>query len=268
MSNLLLYKGKKRLCGYWPKDGIQSQNIFLKPSVPLNAGDARALKFGMLEHGLLTNMEGGHFPICPDCPVSRACRNLRIDIGMFSLSRSDERRLKLFTKDMEFSIEPAVFNGDYYALYKRYINARHGDTATEMKNADQETYKRITLDMSAWQLVARDKQSKRLVSVAWVDQHKRDFTLEYLAYDLENAKKSPGISSVLFLAHSLKTAGDRHLYLGSWSPGSPKLDYKQNFKGLEIHTPQGWVPFDRDRHASAPPVPGYRKTGMTFPSPG
>ncbi|PZO81724.1 MAG: hypothetical protein DI626_10650 [Micavibrio aeruginosavorus] len=262
MSNLVTYIGPKRLCTYWPKDRMESRNVFVAPSEPLTKEDAKSLKFSLLERGLLTNRDGGHFPVCPDCPSSRACRNMRINPDEFSMTASQRYRLKTFTRDMEFKIEPARFYNEYYALYKRYINGRHGDTATEMAHADQDKYKRITLDSATWQLVAREKQTQKILSIAWIDQHEKDFTLEYLAYDLDNAKKSPGISTILFLANSIKTMGDRFLYLGSWSPGSPKLDYKQRFNGLEIHSRNGWVPFDKEAHNARPPIPGYSRMLM------
>ena len=40
-----------------------------------------------------------------------------------------------------------------------------------------------------------------------------------------------------------KELGLPYVYLGYWVPGSPKMDYKSKFSGLEVYTGKAWKDF-------------------------
>jgi len=47
---------------------------------------------------------------------------------------------------------------------------------------------------------------------------------------------------ILDHVHTARYAGLHYVYLGSWVPGTDKMDYKIRFSPLEALTQNGWEP--------------------------
>ena len=247
-----------KLCSYWPLGTKTCQMMFLVAAQHKNMSETekRAFKFEMMEKGATSNMDGTvNIPTCLDCVRDHFCRAVRIKNDQFHLSKSQQKKVDVFLQNFECIIERPVYRQDLFLLFKQYLFARHSNTNTQMVKYTGEDFQSL-LQHPAWIMVARSKQSRVPVSFALIDQHKDDFCLEYLAYDIHKMKYSPGLSSILTAADFLKTAYPAgHLYLGSWSPGSPKLGYKNQFNGLEIRGKNGWLPLSRHAGPSMAPQP-------------
>ena len=63
-----------------------------------------------------------------------------------------------------------------------------------------------------------------------------------LFFDPDKSKKSLGTFMILDHIALALELGVPYLYLGYWVPGSSKMDYKVNFKGVEIFQNNAWQP--------------------------
>ncbi|HEU4838831.1 MAG TPA: hypothetical protein VFS88_05405 [Micavibrio sp.] len=246
------------LCNYWERSMKEGSFQFIgcDQSERMSDEQKRAFKFSMLEKGAVGNTDGRVvLPVCTDCPADQLCRAVRLNHQTFEMSVSQKKKMEIFYKNCAMSIAGPVYDPSLFRLYKNYIIARHGSSGTGMVNHTPDDLKR-NMEKAKWMIVARDTKNQEPVSFALLDQHDNFFSLEYLAYDMRQMKLSPGLSTIIAAAYSLKFAyPDGYLYLGSWSPGSPKLGYKNQLIGLETRTSRGWHPLPRNAGPQDAPLP-------------
>lgn len=233
------------LCAYWPqseKHAAFACDVTAKRTACLGTERWREVKFRELERGAVASANGMYRPACPRCPTTEFCRAARVNFAEFGMTDSQRRKFENFRARVDFATLPgSVFDPDIFKLYKQYVPSRHGDTHTEMADYSAATFKE-TFGYNAWTITAR-LQSGEIAAASIIDQHQEDFYAAYQIYDPALAKISPGISmmlSVIAMLRELHPAG--HLYVGSWSPGSPKLGYKEQFLGTEVFDQGRWIP--------------------------
>lgn len=259
MAHTIFQSSQTHLCSYWERSAKETFFHFILSEDDNRMTDEqrRAFKFSMLEKGAVSNMDGGAVvPACNACMLTdHFCRAVRLSNRDFELSASQKKKMEVFRKNHAMTPTPPVYDPALLRLYKSYISTRHGSSGTSMLDHTADTLKR-NMDKAKWMIVARDAKNQEPVSFALLDQQDDSFCLEYLAYDAQKMKLSPGMSTILSAAHWLKCAyPDGYLYLGSWSPGSPKLGYKNQFIGLETRTPEGWRPLPRNAGPQDAPLP-------------
>lgn len=258
MAQTHLHHSTPRLCNYWEHGAKTCAFVFVVHDdlEKMTTAERRAFKFDMLEKGAMSNLDGGVIvPACKDCLADHFCRAVRINHQTFELSPSQRKKMEQFHENCAFIIATPAYDPSLLLLYKNYIRARHGNTGTSMVEHTADNLKNL-MGKAQWMVIAKDRQSRELVSFALIDQHGSSFCLEYLAYDLDKMKLSPGVSTIVTSCHLLqKTFPEGHMYLGSWSPGSPKLGYKNQFAGLEVRATDGWVPLQRNAGAADAPKP-------------
>lgn len=232
----------KGRCDYWPNDPRPTRHDYDMAASPLmrNTQDWRVIKFSELERGAAPSHHGMYRPACPRCPTSQFCLAARVSFAAFDMTKSQAEKFERFRDMTDIQREAPDFqNPDLFALYEKYVPARHGDAKTEMQTYSQGDLKNV-FGKSAWVYKARGKDGA-LVAASVIDQLDKDFCAEYQLYDPALAKTSPGIGMTLSLIHLMKKEHpDGHLYVGSWSPGSPKLGYKSQFVGTEVYKDGGW----------------------------
>jgi arginine-tRNA-protein transferase len=232
----------KGRCDYWPNDPRPTRHDYDMAASPLmrNTQDWRVIKFAELERGAAPSHHGMYRPACPRCPTSQFCLAARVSFAAFDMTKSQAEKFERFHDMTDIQREAPDFQDpDLFALYEKYVPTRHGDAKTEMQTYSQGDLKNV-FGKSAWVYKARDKDGA-LVAASVIDQLGKDFCAEYQIYDPALAKTSPGIGMTLSLIHLMKKEHpDGHLYVGSWSPGSPKLGYKSQFVGTEVYKDGGW----------------------------
>jgi arginyl-tRNA--protein-N-Asp/Glu arginylyltransferase len=257
-----------KLCGYWPLlESVVTGMVYRVPKdwPSMNEDERRTFKFEQMALGAGSNMNGGvTVPVCNACPPAKHCRAVRIDNQEFSLTPSQKEKMRLFRRDVDVKITAPSYYHDMYTMFKDYVSRRHGNTNTAMTQFSTEDFKKLVFS-GKWLMYTREKlptfsegrtQPPRLASFAIIDQHKKDFCLEYVVYDPVFQKRSPGLCTILSAAAMIKhIEPEGHLYIGDWSPNSPKTGYKKNFRGLEVYGPNGWEKLDRDMPANQLPPP-------------
>jgi arginyl-tRNA--protein-N-Asp/Glu arginylyltransferase len=157
------------------------------------------------------------------------------------------RRVIKTNADVKGEVRPARATPEQYALFKRYLDARHaGGGMTQMNFIDYEYMVEDTPVQSIlveYRLVG-DPQ-KRLVAVALTDVMPNGLSMVYSFYD--PALRHRGLGNFLILDHvqQVKSTGLDYVYLGYWVKDSPKMAYKKLFHPLEVQTSSlGWRPLE------------------------
>ena len=89
-----------------------------------------------------------------------------------------------------------------------------------------------------------------LEAVCLTDVLSDGLSMVYSFFDPDKSKKSLGTFMILDHIALALELGVPYLYLGYWVPGSSKMDYKVNFKGVEIFQNNAWQPLSEIEKSS------------------
>jgi arginine-tRNA-protein transferase len=174
----------------------------------------------------------------PHCKSCQACIPTRIPVRQFEPSRS-QRRILRRNRDLEVRLESASYSHQHYDLYERYINGRHMDG--DMYPPSQDQFRSFLLSQWSDTLFLSTYQGDRLVSAAVTDRQPNGLSAIYTFFDPEQARRSPGIFSVLQQINLCAELGMPHLYLGYWIKDSQKMSYKTDYRPVELLANGRWV---------------------------
>ena len=215
-------------CGYYAER--TAQNLVIDPASPhlpqiYDAALARGFR-----------RAGGHV-YRPHCNACRACIAARVPVVQFQPDRS-QRRCEQRNRDLELRIEPAHHSAEYFALYQRYLEARHPGGG--MDDPDPDDFSRFLYTAwSATQFVEL-RLGGRLLGVAVTDFAATGLSAVYTFFDPDEAARGLGTYAILRQIELARARGLPHLYLGFWIEGHPKMDYKARFRPLELLGANGW----------------------------
>ncbi|TXH64698.1 MAG: arginyltransferase [Lysobacteraceae bacterium] len=232
-GDLRLLHTADHACGYWP-DRLARDLVF-DPSDPrLAQVYPMALTWGFRRSGNLI-----YRPHCRDC---KACTAVRIPVDDFDPDRS-QRRCLARNADIEARVLPAERNEEHFALYQRYLTARH-------PGGGMDTHGVAEFDqflISAWghgrflELRQRLPQGRsELLAVAVTDVLPHGLSAIYTFYDPDVAARGLGTYAILQQIAWARREGRRYLYLGYWIDGHRKMDYKRRFSPLEMFDGREW----------------------------
>lgn len=228
-------------CPYLP--GRRERKLFTHLTVdrPL------ALVDNLLKGGFRRSQSIAYTPHCDGC---NACVSVRVPVDHFTPGRS-MRRIANRNRDLIARQAPAVATSEYYDLFRRYIDARHGDGgmadmtvldfAIMIEESPIETflveYRKKTEDP-----LSGPSPAGELKAVALCDQLSDGVSMVYSFFDTELDTRSLGTYMILDSIERTRRAGLPYLYLGYWVSGSEKMAYKSRFQPQEHLTPEGWRP--------------------------
>ncbi|PMR75458.1 arginyltransferase [Billgrantia endophytica] len=175
----------------------------------------------------------------PHCEGCSACLSVRIPVADFQPNRS-QRRTARRNADLRLIERPALFNAEHYALYERYIHARHHDG--DMYPPSREQYRTfLTLD-EPYSRLLECRLDDRLLAVAAFDQLEHGLSAIYTFFEpaLEWERRSLGTFAVLSLVQEARERGLPHVYLGYWIRECRKMAYKEAYQPLEILDGRHW----------------------------
>jgi len=223
-----LFQTLPHACGYYLQR--TAQNLVIDPASPhlpqiydvaLAKGYRRA---------------GGHV-YRPHCHGCRACVAARIPVARFRPDRS-QRRCMQRNADLELRVEPAAFRADYFALYQRYLAARHAGGG--MDDPEPEDFSRFLFTGWSPTRFVELRLANRLLGVAVTDFASSGLSAVYTFFDPAERARGLGTYAILRQIELARAHGVAHLYLGFWIAGHPKMDYKARFRPLELLGPEGW----------------------------
>lgn len=232
-------------------EGRQERKLFTH----LSGRRATALHSLLSDHGFRRSQNLIYRPACLDCD---ACQSVRVVATDFAASARHRRVLKA-NADVEGEVIPPVVTSEQYALFKRYLEARHdGGGMTQMSYLDFEFMVEDTPVQSIlveYRLTADgpDGAAGQLIAVALTDVLPDGLSMVYSFYDPDLTRRGLGNYMILDHITRARNIGGGYLYLGYWVKNSPKMAYKAQYQPLEVQRgAMGWVPLvpDEARNAS------------------
>ena len=228
MQRIQLFLSTEHPCGYLPDR--ESRNAYVDPNYALSPVHYGAL----IEQGF---RRSGDHVYRPHCALCRKCLASRVPVERFTAHRSQKRCLTR-NRDLEWRVAYTLTD-EHYALFQRYIGARHAD---EGMNGDSAESFHTFLECSwgnteFWEY----RLATQLVCVAVVDVLPQGLSAVYTFFDSAFDARSLGTLAVLRQIEQARTLGLPHVYLGYWVEGSRKMDYKRSYQPLEVFDGQHWT---------------------------
>lgn len=230
-QNLSLYITAEHECGYY--DDRQTANLIPDPQIEMSAS----------LYGLLVSKgfrRSGSFVYRPHCHQCSACIPCRINVKNFKPNRNQRRCLKN-NQDLTTHIVNARFTEEYFSLYQKYLNYRHGES--NMADPVPDDYSNFLLNDWDCSIFIESRIGEKLLSVAVVDFLVPGLSAVYTFFDPHETKRSLGTFAILQQIWLARLYHLPHVYLGYWINQHPKMEYKRNFSGLEIYQQDQWNTF-------------------------
>lgn len=235
-DDLRLFQTGGHACGYWPDRA--ARDLVLDPRDPrLEALYPQALGWGFRRSGDLV-----YRPSCTQC---RACVAVRIPVAAFAPDRSQRRCLARNAR-VEARIVPARRTPEHFALYQRYLEARHrGGGMDGHGPAEFDQFLLGTWPETRF-VELREPPSGgtpgQLLAVAVTDRVADALSAVYTFFDPDQPARGLGTLAILQQIAWARRDGLAHLYLGYWIDGHDKMDYKRRFHPLEAFDGRRWRP--------------------------
>jgi arginine-tRNA-protein transferase len=223
-----IYRTGEHPCGYFA--GRIARDLVLDPRDP-SLADAypTALIQGF-------RRSGGHV-YRPHCPACRACVPVRLCVRDFRPDRSQRRCLR-DNADVGTRMVPALRTDENFALYRRYLLARHGDGP--MADTDEDDFDEFVSSPWSPTRFMELRRDGRLLGVAITDVVPNALSAVYTIFDPDERGRGLGTLAILKQIEFAQSAGCEYLYLGYWIDSHPKMHYKARFRPLQTLDPSGW----------------------------
>ena len=216
----------------------------------LMSADAQQLHDSLSQGGFRRSQNIAYRPACENCS---ACISIRIPVEKFRWTRSFRRTWRA-SPDLATQISPAKSTAEHYALFRRYLDARHGEggmadmTLLDFAAMVEETF--VDTRLIEYRMKPRislagpDSRQGRLVGVALTDVLQDGLSMIYSFFEPEFSPRSLGTYMILEHVERARRMGLAYVYLGYWVMGSSKMDYKARFLPQERLLRDGWTLVD------------------------
>lgn len=224
-----LFRTGEHPCSY--VDDRLAQTLFLDPDQPITPRLYEELTHAGFRRS------GKHL-YRPDCVGCQACIATRITLSDFQLKRRHRRTLAK-NQDLRLEIVPADYREQDYALYERYIAARHNDG--DMYPASEDSYRDFLTHPGEFSLHFRYFLQDELVAVAVTDQLSSGLSAIYTFFEPSEEHRSLGVYSILQQIEHARRLGLPYVYLGYWVENCRKMAYKAEYQPLEYLKSGQWT---------------------------
>ena len=227
-QRLDLYITPPHPCGYLP--GRAARTVFVDPDLAM---DSRLYSL-LASHGFRRN---GPHVYKPHCEACRACVPLRIPVAEFRPDRTQQRVWKR-NQDLVVESLEATSRPEHYALYKRYLAARHAGGG--MDGSSEPEYAHFLMNPWGRTRMVTLRDGVTLAAVAVTDELEDALSAVYTFFDPDMASRSLGTYAILWQIEEARRRGLTWLYLGYWIAESRKMAYKDRFRPHERLGATGW----------------------------
>ena len=222
-------------CPYLP--GMTERKVFA--NLPFT--DGAHVNDELTHAGFRRSQNIAYRPACEGCD---ACVSVRLPVPEFRFSRS-QRKVLSRNADLSRDLVEAEATTEQFDLLKRYLTTRHpGGGMTDMTWADyvamvEDTAVRTHL--IEYRLPSSDGGPGDLIAVTLADLLSDGLSMVYSFFEPTIVKRSLGVFAILDHVRQAATVRLPFVYLGYWVQGSTKMDYKANFRPMEVLRPLGWM---------------------------
>lgn len=229
LARLRFYATQPHTCSYLP--GEQATTLFLDPSQPMDVQVYAELS----EMGFRRSGDHLYRPHCQRCT---ACIPARIPAEGIHLNRQQRRILKRNSDLTVTSVRPC-FSEEYYALYADYIEQRHADGDMYPPSRDQfQTF--LVRDLPFCRFY-EFRLEGRLLALAVTDVLPNGLSAVYTFYDPHEEQRSLGRFAILWQVGEAARLGLNAIYLGYWIKNCRKMNYKTEYRPIELLVNQRWI---------------------------
>jgi len=232
-QRIKLYQGSESDCSYL--DGRKSVNIYADPHHP-NPG---TVYNQLISRGF---RRSGEYVYRPGCNRCSACVPVRIVVDEFVHRRVDRRNLKL-NDDLSVAFVEARYTAEYFALYCRYLSARH--PAGGMDNPEPEDFERFLLNPWSDTVFIEVRYAQTCIAIAVTDVTPGGLSAVYTFFDPAYSHRTPGRFCILQQLELCNRMSIPYLYLGYWVAGSRKMQYKVHYLPQEHYDGSRWRRINR-----------------------
>lgn len=228
ITRLRFYSTQPHPCSYLPEQ--TATTLFLDPATEIDAHIYSRLS-------VMGFRRSGPHIYRPHCEACQACVPCRIPVTEFAPDRRQRRILKqnrdLAVRELTDINTPAI-----YALYERYINERHSDGDMYPPSPEQfETFLTQAWGRTHFFGMYLDEQ---LLGVAVVDELDGAFSAVYTFFDPDQQRRSLGNFAILWQIGEASRRNLPHLYLGYWIRNCRKMNYKSQYRPMEVLINDHW----------------------------
>jgi leucyl-tRNA---protein transferase len=204
---------------------------------------AVALNDQLTQSGFRRSQTIAYRPACENC---RACVSVRVKANEFRWSRNFRRVVEI-NRDLAGTVVRAEPTSEQYALFRRYLDARHGDggmadmTAVDYSTMIEDSHvetRLVEYRLSQESAVAAGERS--LVAACLTDLLADGLSMVYSFFVPGEQSRSFGTYMILDHIERARRLGLPHVYLGYWVEGSRKMAYKARFLPQERLGMNGW----------------------------
>ena len=229
LAHLRFYATQPHDCSYLEQE--QAATLFLDPHQEVDGPTyARLSELGF-------RRSGAHF-YRPHCPQCTACIPARIPVSAFTPNRQQTRIYKR-NRDLQVTATAPRLTDETYLLYSRYIKARHADG--DMYPPSREQFASFLVNNSRFCEFNEFRLDGRLLAVAVTDRMSNGLSAVYSFFDPDEARRSLGRFAILWQIEAARRLDLPAVYLGYWIRNCRKMNYKTEYRPLEMLVNQRWT---------------------------
>ena len=172
----------------------------------------------------------GHLIYRPACASCRACRQLRVPVDKFNLTKSQRRVLRK-NVDVNLTLTTTPEPSDEkWRIFEAYLNHQHDGRM--ISTYDQFVEFLYTSPVSVLEFTYRI--AGRIVGVGLVDLCEDGLSSVYMFFDPSERRRSLGTFSVIREIEYCRENGIPYYYLGYYVADAKTMAYKGRFRPHEI----------------------------------
>ncbi len=232
LVTLRFFQTSPHPCSYLP--GQEAATVFMDPEQTLTT----PLYSRLITAGF--RRSGSHL-YRPGCAQCQACISCRVRVRDFKYTRRFKR---VWQRNQDLSVREVqdLTEPEFFALYARYINARHRDGDMYPPTPEQFlSFIRAKADSTKFYGFYGDSS---LLAVCVLDDLDHGLSAMYTYFDPELAERSLGVYAILWQIEKTSRLNLPYLYLGYWIKTCDKMRYKTEYRPLELLIGGKWVILD------------------------
>ncbi|MBT3530061.1 MAG: arginyltransferase [Gammaproteobacteria bacterium] len=227
-KSIKLFRTAPHDCSY--KSDELATTVFVDPELKID----QALNSSLSQMGF--RRSGAHL-YRPDCDSCQACISCRVPVDKFEPGRRYRKILKN-NEDLKVLESEELDKTQAYPLYKDYINTRHKDG--DMYPASPEQFDAFICNGTESTRFYSFYCGEDLLAVSVVDILEHGLSAVYTFFDPEQSRRSLGIYVILWQIQQAAKMHRPYLFLGYWIKDCPKMNYKSDFRPLELFIEGRW----------------------------
>lgn len=238
LRDLKVYTTYPHRCSYL--DGEEATTLFIDPRQNVDRSLYNRLS-------LLGFRRSGNHVYRPHCSRCSACVPARVAVGDFRPNRTQRRCLRR-NADLSVTSSPCITDDESYAMYKRYICARHADG--DMYPPDRDQFESFLNNPWGFTRYFEFRAEGRRIAVAVADVMLDGLSAIYTFYEPDEDARSLGRFAILWQIERCLAQGLPYVYLGYWIRNCRKMAYKADYQPLEILVGNRWMRYGKELIAS------------------